>query len=99
MKKDNKKLMKEYMKLPCQTVLNHLFELNESALAGYIDRLLRGLTITVSSLPYDERDFNILEKIYADLPNSSQKESLRIYIYLTRKMISIIKKYQVDKTI
>ena len=97
MKKENEKLMKEYMKLPCQTVLNHSFELNESSLAGYIDSLLNGRTIKVVSLPYDEDDFNILNKIYKDLPNSPKKELLGKYIHLTRKMICIIKEYQIEK--
>ena len=97
MEKENKKLMKEYMSLPCQTVLNHSFELNESALAGYIKCLLDGRTIKVVNLPYNEDDFNALNKIYKDLSNSPKKELLGKYIFLTQKMICIIKKYQVEK--
>lgn len=88
---NKKRIMKEYMKLPYQKVLNHSFEINESALAGYIDSLLRNIPISVIKLPYSEEDFCELDKIYKSLPKSLQKRMLGKYIYLTRTMIDIIK--------
>ena len=97
MKKEMKQLMIEYMKLPYLKVLNHCFEINESVLAGYVESILKGQSISVINLPYSEDDFCKLDNIYKDLPNSHQKELLGRYIYLTRMMISVILEYLVDK--
>lgn len=92
--KSEKLILKAYISLPSQVVLDHKFELDEDYLAGYVSRFLSGERFKFSINIFNDEDLKYIDNLIEKNIDNSIGKDLMVYKFLILSVCSILNKYK-----
>ena len=94
MNKSEKLILKAFLNMPSIPILNHELELEESFLAGYVTRFLKGERFDKIFVAFSEEEEKLIQKVLNQSIEIQQKIDLKNKVMLTKLVCNILNKYK-----
>lgn len=87
--------LKAYLELPDRKLLNHQFELEESYIAGHVQRFLKGERFNIEFTTFSETELNVITPLLQNQIHTNDGKDLLTAFLMTKVVCNIMNKYKI----
>lgn len=87
--------LKAYLELPVRKLLNHQFELEESYIAGHVQRFLKGERFSIEFSAFSEAELNVITPLLQNHTQTNEGKDLLTAFLMTKVVCNIMNKYKI----
>lgn len=85
--------LKAYLELPMRKLLNNQFELEESYIAGHVQRFLKGERFSIEFTAFSEAELNVITPLLQNHIQTNNGKDLLTAFHMTKVVCNIMNKY------
>ena len=89
-----KMILQAFLKLPTNPLLDHRFELQESCLAGFVSRFLKGERFEQTFTAFSDSEYNEIFSLIKENESSENGKDLLTSFLLSIAVCNILNKYR-----